>query len=391
MRSVLSNTIGFSLGDILTEIPGAKWIANTVIPGIGDFAKTELGAHVIGVISVGVSPLLVPIVGPIAVGIGMATPGLLAGDDFTTAFTKGITESVERLVVVLPFVLVAAPAAIGVAAGATAGAAGFLSAGGAIAAIEKYKNDIVTTINRPEVKNAVNGAAAEAKKHGLTLKNALKTLGITPEKFAREQGVREDVAAHAINANAHEIVYDTSTFDPATGLRHPPPPPGPEDRSNGLNSTWDLIELLRAQNTGASEDTVRTLTENYQRTLRIEDPTTPTSSYNETDALTEVLAAQNRGAPADVIRTYIRAYDRVRSPMSPELEKARTDDQALRLLVHERRKRLIAKQKAAEEGAKLGQLKFGESAGASMLGKVGTLALLTSPFWILVLLSRRTP
>jgi hypothetical protein len=367
-------TIGFSLGDIVSEIPGVGWVANTAIPGIGDFAKSELGFQVVSVVSLVGASVLLPVIGPAVIGIAMATPGLVAGDDFTTAFAKGLADSVEKLALVAP--LIAGPAGLAVTS--------------TIPLIEKYKKDIITTINRPEIKHAIDGASAYAKEHGVTLKSALETLGLTPEKFARDQGIREDVAAHALNANAHESIYNTGSFDAVTGLREPPPPPGPEDRSSGLNSTWALIELLQAQNSGAPAETVRILTEEHNRALQIEDPKAPLGSYNESEALTQVLSAQNRGAPPDVVRLYVRAYDRVRSPLSPELEKAKTDDQALRALIRARRNRLVVKQRAAEEGARLGQIKFGESAGSpNLLSRIGSVALVTSPFWLLVLLASR--
>lgn len=201
----------------------------------------------------------------------------------------------------------------------------------------------------------------------------------------------------------------------------PPPPPPPEDRSTGKNSDWILADVIRASITG-DEAVAEALKLDLANARRVEDPNAPPGSYSETDALTQVLSAQNRGAPPEVIQIYVRAYEKVRSPLSPSLGEATATD--LRRIVmkrhaEEKQRRTRAEEeerKAAQEGAKLGHLRFGESPGVSFgtirkqvarpriglgeeiedrlfnatLRRIGAVALVTSPFWLLVLLAPRS-
>lgn len=224
-RPHVGTTIGafidIDLGQILSQIPGSDWIAD-VASSIGDKAKTPLGFQILFVISAGLSTVLAPIVGPEIATVAFATPGLVAGDSFTKSYVEGMVNAVAITAAVLaavPGLAVAFAASVGVAIG---GAAGSLGVGSIATLIGKWSNDIVNTINRPEFQQFVNSIGDQAKQAGVSFGDMLNKLGITITDVGQKFNVRPDVAAHAVNAVAHQPVYDTALFDVITGKPYPP-------------------------------------------------------------------------------------------------------------------------------------------------------------------------
>ena len=206
--------IGLDLEELVRVVPGSDWVLDTGFPALGDFAKTPVGFQVLSVLSGGGYTALAPIIGPGVVVLTTSVPGLVAGDDFTTAFTKGVADSVSKLIFLLPFIA-AGPAGAGLVP--------------LKATVDRYLKDITDTLNRREFQELIDGIALRAKQEGITAKTLLDRGATTIGEIAGRFGVREDVAAHAVNARTHEIVYNTAEFDIRTGRRYPPfgtlPPP----------------------------------------------------------------------------------------------------------------------------------------------------------------------
>ncbi len=252
---VIGNIFGDALGavvapfvDVFTSvfdrIPGSDWAKDAVSNGassIGDFAKTPVGFQVISVISGGASQALAPIVGPAIVNVAMATPGLVAGDDFTDAYTRGLVDYTGKAAAILTGGAAASAVnaagvaaqlglspAVQAAAQGTASAVAAASAGGASAGA--IMNTIVgPTISREVGKlvalvpfqDAMRSVVEQVRATGVSPQDALKKLGLDPIQVANQFGVRPDSAAIAENALLHVQANSLQNFDPITGLPSP--------------------------------------------------------------------------------------------------------------------------------------------------------------------------
>lgn len=231
---------GLDLGDLLDDavdvstsaidlVPGGGWAVQAIKDGtatLGDVARfkflsLDVGFQILSVIAGGMSVGLSPILGPWIVNVAIATPGLLAGDTFTTAYTRGLTDYLEKAAFVFGGAAGAATA-LGPVLGSIGGAA---SGGGSVVAL--FEN--------PRFRAFIDGAQKEIAKSGLTPKDAIEALGLQPEKVAADFNVRPDVAAIALNGALHAEVNDLSTFDPLTG-----------QRSNGATRSIDELRRLIA-------------------------------------------------------------------------------------------------------------------------------------------------
>lgn len=217
MRPVLFGGIGDLFGDafsavasLVREVPGASWIEGAIASGatwIGDFAKTDLGYQVVSVVSGGLSPALAPIIGPFAINVAMVAPGIVAGDDFTTAYSKGLADYMAKAAVVF-----GGPIAGGAGAAVTAAA----SAGAPIASTE-IAEPIKKLMRDARFQEAMDTVGRELKKAGVTPANVLEKLGLSVPKLAEQFNVREDVLAFAADGVLGAPVADLGSFDPLTG------------------------------------------------------------------------------------------------------------------------------------------------------------------------------
>jgi hypothetical protein len=252
-------------------IPGSTWVDGAIASGagwIGDFAKTPLGYQVVSVISGSLSVGVAPVVGPWVVNVAMVTPGLVAGDSFTAAYAKGLSDYLAKLKLITNFVP------------------------GVGEAVQQIPDSFVDTniiapardlAANPDFQAAIGPAKNAIDSSGLPADQALASIGMTPAQVAARFGVREDVAANMLNGALHRQVFDLNTYDPTTGRPYPPkteaqlrneiafwrhsgdqeqvaslsrqlsdllasqnPAPAPEDRSKGPNSFWADTDFSRA-------------------------------------------------------------------------------------------------------------------------------------------------
>lgn len=367
------SAIGDVLSSVVDRIPGSDWVKETsgdAAKSIGDFAKTPLGFHVLSTISSGgLYGALLPVIGPFAVVITTATPGLVAGEDFTTAYTKGLVDSLGKLAFAL---------------GAVGGVAGLAAGSSAFATIQAYKQEIEDKLNNPELRSIMDQAAAEAKKRGITLRSALDRLGITPEGIAKKIGGRGDAIAHAMNGLAHEEVADPKSFDVLTGAKIIAVPGG---KSDGKNSAWALIDLLEVQKSGAAPDVIASSESDYKRALSAEMSPSPASPA---DLLTELLIAQNRGARGPYVDELQQKFEIASA--REVVQKRQAADQAA---AADRQAVLVDAARRGDFGVRLPPdnpsfvARGGPQTIAGVLGEILVLGVITAPAWATWLLLRR--
>jgi len=206
---VIGSIFGDALGavvapfvDVFTSavdrIPGGDWARTAIANGaseIGDFAKTEKGFYVISALSGGLAVGVAPIVGPAVVNLAIATPGLVAGDDFTTAYTKGAADYLTKAVRVFGPLL------------------GDSFSKEVSAEAQKLMSDAGFQDAVRAASDAVSRAAATT---GIRPADVLSGMGLSPDELAARFDTHPDVAAIASNAVLHKPVYDMASFDPTT-------------------------------------------------------------------------------------------------------------------------------------------------------------------------------
>lgn len=191
----------------------------------GDFAKTPYGSQVFSLLAGSAYLALTPITGPAIVNLTMAAPGLIAGEDFTTAWTKGAIDALQKLAAVVATLPAGGVAALGLGKGGALLAVRTVAlpaTSAAMAGSWAMSDDIDKTLKDPDFQAFMNGISDEAKKTGVTPAQVMARLGITAESIGKRFGVRPDVAAIATNAAVHQIVFDPAVFDPLTGQRPAP-------------------------------------------------------------------------------------------------------------------------------------------------------------------------
>lgn len=221
-----------AIGDLASSVPGASWVSDAFHSGetaLGDFAKTDVGFQVVAVVSASLSQGLAPLLGPAIVNVAIATPGLVAGDPFTTAYSRGLSDYLTKASVVL-----------GGVAGGVPGAAGSAAIAGQI---KKLLDD-------PDFRGFVQAAGARAAMTGASLADSLDLTALS-QRF----GARPDAVALAANGASHQIAFDPEWFDPATGAaRDPTAVP-----TAALTSRELALLLARARTGGASPQSIAQL------------------------------------------------------------------------------------------------------------------------------------
>lgn len=316
-------------------------------------------------------------------------PGIAAGDSVSDAFMADYGARLKIAAGVLfAGALAAAGAAVSTAAGAGSSAAIDRAEAEARrklgdAFVDRIKKEIGDRVDReinqafarvvpdPELNRQIGQIAA--RPGGISI-DALEQAGLGAADVARRFGMREDVAALAINAIARRRIYGVSpeTYDPASGARIIPIS---SDRSSGSNSAWALADLLSAQKEGAAAEQIASLKDDYDRATRVE--TTP-STASPGDILIELLRAQNRGADPRYILGLEQAYQASTRRQSDASAAIAARDSALRGDVD----------LSASTDRPIFELPIGWTV-ARIGREIAEAAILTSPAWITWLLTRR--
>lgn len=235
---------------IVTRIPGSSWVqgvfaqGGTWIKDLANFSVTEggttipIGYLVLTIASGGAFQGLAPVVGPQVASVVWTVPDLIQGNTtFTQAYAK---EFLNRLTALIQYFLKQN--------GGNADAA-------AAAANQQVTQALTALSTNPAFQSVFQSALAQIKQlrdGGLDAQAALAQLHLTPQDIAAKFGVREDVAAMAIDAAMHEFVYDFSApqNDPATGKL----PVTPLPLSALLVSANAAVKPITAPETGTADE-----------------------------------------------------------------------------------------------------------------------------------------
>jgi hypothetical protein len=205
----------------------------------------------------------------------------------------------------------------------------------------------------------------------------LKKLGLSPADLAAKFNVREDVAALATNTILQQRIYDLSptSFDVVTGKQTADVTN--EDRTQGDNASWALVDLQKAQSANAPQNILDGLQANYARALRVQSA--PGEQLDPKDVLAELEIARQRGASPDVVRMYEDKY--TTASRQPSLDVGVQQQ--------------LPKHGLPMGGAPAGGQGFSIAPASLNLKDLPAFALVTAPFWIMLLLlrsrSRRPP
>jgi hypothetical protein len=201
---------------------------------------------------------------------------------------------------------------------------------------------------------------------------------------------------------------------PSPPLGPPPPPPPPPDRTVGRNSDWILFEIARASinEPPGGDPAIAQMRQDLANARRVENEPNPPADLT----LVEILNAQKRDAPPEYVKMLEDKFNRAMNALPAS---SRTMALRRRYILEMRRRaaeKATEKRIVAQEGAKLGHLRFGATPGVSFgiakttappqiglgeeiedrlfgatMRRLGAAALVTSPFWLLVLLAPRSP
>lgn len=180
---------------VFDRVPGSDWIKDATREGatfLADMARDDRGRFLLQAITVTYlyGPLAgtpLPgavgqvVVGPVVASLVWALPGMIAGESFTEAYTKELTEKIQGLAEYF--------------GGKKAG--------------ELFANQLKGLIDNQQFKDAMASVRARfGNVAGDALKRSLVELNLTPEQLAKQFNVSPDVAAAAINHFFRENLYD---------------------------------------------------------------------------------------------------------------------------------------------------------------------------------------
>lgn len=200
-------TAAGAVGDVLRVVPGGTWIQGAFDSGktwIGDMARTPWGftalTLIAGQLEIGIggaaagggaSPI-VGAIGPQIASVAWGLPGVLKGDCFSSAYVAEFGHRLKQL------------------ADYFGGSAGL---GDSVAA------EVTQLVNDSAFFDFLTEAKQQAAALGVNVdtKAILRKAGADPNSLAKKFNVRADSAANASNLVLCEQIYDTSSFDPASG------------------------------------------------------------------------------------------------------------------------------------------------------------------------------
>lgn len=207
------------------------------------------------------------------------------------------------------------------------------------------------------------------RQQGRSLHEALVELHLTPGELSQRFNVRPDVAALATNAILGTRFHNVSpsSYDPNSGAVIMPLS---VDRASGRNSDWALIDLLDAQNAGATPEFAAALEKDYRDALAIDEDPSPRDASG---VLIQVLHAEQRGATDPYLRGLKAKYENALRGGGPPViattaSPPPTGDASLDAITK------LTSSSAAPAGA-------GVPSPSSFLAKGLNLALVTSPLW----------
>lgn len=263
------------------------------------------------------------------------TPGLVQGESFTQAFTSAYALRLKMV-------------------------ADYYSFGTADQVINKAYEKVSSD---PSFRKAVSDVIG--KQAGQDLAEGLRQAGFAPEDVAKKYDVRPDVAAMAVNGQAHQNVHDLSDFDIPNGRR--------EYRLLGkqLESTRLAVELAKAVRSGRDPASVQQIRQAYVNALAKESAPKPprTAGY----ILEQWHRAEQMFGPDSKIALAFKAQ------YQDELARTKLRDKAD-----------PSTPISVAFGTKKSEIPVGEAArkDKSVLRDLLTFGILTSPAWLVLAFHR---